>query len=245
MGEAARRPSFVVPVRCIYCGAEQDPPPAAAEGRCVQCARPLMAAKAAGGASPSGSPAPERSPAHVPVLPWMTEAMNDLLAAGPPNETPQAVSEVLEVEKRGTSYIALIPFFGPWLLRRSDVHTREEKRNLSAVSIAITLVLLGAVWMSLPTAADRLAALRQRIDAELQTLAEVAEQHRASRGAYPEAATWRRLAERADPRFFDPWARPYVYRPSSEGVTLGTLGRDGTPGGSGEDADASRSFAKR
>ena len=41
----------------------------------------------------------------------------------------------------------------------------------------------------------------------------------------------------------DPWGRPYVYRgpgeKSSDGYDLITLGRDGQPGGSGEDADIS------
>ena len=39
----------------------------------------------------------------------------------------------------------------------------------------------------------------------------------------------------------DPWARPYVYRSPGEanpsGYDLSTLGRDGRPGGSDEDAD--------
>jgi hypothetical protein len=37
----------------------------------------------------------------------------------------------------------------------------------------------------------------------------------------------------------DPWRRPYKYRPQPElnAFTIWTLGRDGQPGGSGEDAD--------
>jgi general secretion pathway protein G len=38
----------------------------------------------------------------------------------------------------------------------------------------------------------------------------------------------------------DPWGRPYQYRAptrGTEGFELGTLGRDGAPGGTGEDAD--------
>ena len=39
----------------------------------------------------------------------------------------------------------------------------------------------------------------------------------------------------------DPWGRPYVYRSPGEKISNGyellTLGRDGQPGGSGEDAD--------
>jgi general secretion pathway protein G len=41
----------------------------------------------------------------------------------------------------------------------------------------------------------------------------------------------------------DPWGRPYVYRSPGEhdpaGNDLSTLGRDGQPGGEGEDADIS------
>jgi general secretion pathway protein G len=41
----------------------------------------------------------------------------------------------------------------------------------------------------------------------------------------------------------DPWGRPYVYRSpgekTSSGYDLLTLGRDGQPGGSGEDGDIS------
>ena len=42
------------------------------------------------------------------------------------------------------------------------------------------------------------------------------------------------------PRFLDPWGRPYLYRrPGQAGseYDLLTFGRDGVPGGSGEDAD--------
>ncbi len=194
----------------------------------------------------SVAPVPvERSQARLPSSPRMTQAMNDLLAAGPSNETPEIVNEILDAEKRGTSYLALIPLFGPWLLRRSDVHSAAEKRKLSAVSIAITLVLLAIIWMLLPTRADHLAALRLRIGNELRTLGEVAEQHRATRGAYPDVTTWKRFAARADPRFFDPWARPYVYEPDGDGVTLRTLGRDGIAGGNDENADVSRFFPKK
>ncbi|WP_277985713.1 type II secretion system major pseudopilin GspG [Loktanella sp. IMCC34160] len=40
-------------------------------------------------------------------------------------------------------------------------------------------------------------------------------------------------------QLLDPWGRPWTYRQPGEGApfTLGTLGRDGQPGGSGEDAD--------
>jgi len=53
---------------------------------------------------------------------------------------------------------------------------------------------------------------------------------------------WHRYAERADPRFYDPWGRPYLYETTDEGISLGSLGRDGVPGGSDDDADTSATF---
>jgi general secretion pathway protein G len=35
----------------------------------------------------------------------------------------------------------------------------------------------------------------------------------------------------------DPWGRPYIYLRDSEGYSLRSYGRDGLPGGEGEDAD--------
>ncbi len=35
----------------------------------------------------------------------------------------------------------------------------------------------------------------------------------------------------------DPWGRSYLYRPVGAGFWLASLGRDGLPGGDGEDAD--------
>lgn len=35
----------------------------------------------------------------------------------------------------------------------------------------------------------------------------------------------------------DPWGRPYLYEAAAESFRITTLGRDGQPGGTGEDAD--------
>ncbi len=58
----------------------------------------------------------------------------------------------------------------------------------------------------------------------------------------PAARNWRgAYLKKAIP--LDPWGRPYVFRSPGEknpnGYDLLTLGRDGQPGGSGEDADIS------
>jgi general secretion pathway protein G len=37
----------------------------------------------------------------------------------------------------------------------------------------------------------------------------------------------------------DPWGRPYLYAPDGKAYSIRSLGRDGQPGGTGEDADIS------
>lgn len=58
-------------------------------------------------------------------------------------------------------------------------------------------------------------------------------------GVAPEARNWRGpYMKRQVP--VDPWGRPYQYQSptdSTDGYRLGSLGRDGTEGGDGEDAD--------
>lgn len=100
--------------------------------------------------------------------------------------------------------------------------------------------MIGIVSL-LPGAAERTAAARSRIDEDMAALARLVETYRADSGSYPDVDAWRRSVERGDFRFFDPWNRPYDYRLEPEAFVLTTLGRDGAPGGIGEDADVSRS----
>ncbi len=43
-------------------------------------------------------------------------------------------------------------------------------------------------------------------------------------------------------RTTDGWSRPLIYRHDDDGFSLTSLGRDGVPGGNGEDADVVRKF---
>lgn len=62
------------------------------------------------------------------------------------------------------------------------------------------------------------------------------EAHRARRGSYPPdlAALIPSLIDAIPP---DPWGRAYVYRREAGSYVLETRGRDGEPGGDGQDAD--------
>ena len=76
--------------------------------------------------------------------------------------------------------------------------------------------------------------------AELARVAGALDRYRADNGRYPTTAEGLRALQ--GPYLpagvpDDPWGRPYRYRSSPAGYQLLTLGRDGAPGGAGENAD--------
>jgi hypothetical protein len=173
------------------------------------------------------------------TAPLAREALADLVATGPRPKTPEAVNELIAADKKISSWIAFVPFIGPWLLQRSEVHSRKEKLILTWTSIALTALGLWLTLRQLPTPEDRLATLNARVAGEMKTLRDFANQYRAEQHSFPDEDTWSHFADHADPRFFDPWGRRYRYEPGPTGVTISTLGRDGLEGGEGEDADVS------
>jgi hypothetical protein len=163
--------------------------------------------------------------------------LGELLSAGPPSEGQQMIAALNAAEKREDSVLAFVPLAGLWLIERSKHHSRREKQTLTALSLGLSLVIVAVVWSLMPSDADRLATLRERMQHEMRVLDDVAERHRREHGSYPDAATWKWFAAQADGRFFDPWGRPYRYEPRVDGFTLKTLGRDGREGGIATDAD--------
>jgi type II secretion system protein G len=89
--------------------------------------------------------------------------------------------------------------------------------------------------------------------ADFAAIGKALQEYRRDTGGYPGAALGlHALAQRpaGEPRWqgpylrtipLDPWGRPYLYRVQGEGAAfdLVSLGRDGRPGGRGEDADIS------
>jgi hypothetical protein len=233
-------------VTCLYCGAEIGDAPSPVKGLCVPCAARVLPARPAkqgvNGHSvslPRSGHEPERRAS--PKATHLREAIDEL-ADVPASVIPAKVNELLAVDKRVLAFIALIPFVGPWLLQRSDAHSDREKRILTWISLALTGAILGAlVWM-IPTNTTMLSRLQARMQREMTVLVDVAERYRSEHGSYPDASVWRRYAERADPRFYDPWGRPYLYDATDEGISLRSLGRDGVAGGSDEEADMSAAF---
>jgi Type II secretion system (T2SS), protein G len=169
-------------------------------------------------------------------------ALAELIARGGGPETP-IDGEILKAGKTLISLGALIPVVGPYLIHRSLVHTAAEKRRLAWMSIAVTVFATTWLIVQLPRLAEFEPGLRSRLESELNALVALAEQYRLEHGDFPDVATWRRLADREDPRFYDPWGKAYRYERTVDGVTIRTLGRDGIDGGMGMDADLSAHFS--
>jgi general secretion pathway protein G len=171
------------------------------------------------------------------------QALAELIKRGPGPEVLDVVVEILTFHNRMTSVAAFVPLLGPWLVARSETRP-DRKFKLQCISAGLTvLTILGAVALARALSAPAVP-LRERLQAQIATLGEIAREFRVKHGAHPDAATWKRTAAQPDLRFFDPWSRPYRYEPTKDGgVTIGTLGGDGEEGGSGENADVSVHFA--
>lgn len=239
--EASGSPSPYTRTTCLSCGVALGRFSSGVTGLCAACSA-LALTKDAPITPPNGKETPLAKQATLPPMTRSRDALAALIANGPSSEAPRMVGELLAADKRLSSYFALVPFVGPLLIHRSETHTAKEKFWLTWISIGLTsLALLGLV-STLPTPEDRLASLHHRIDREMKVLGDFADRYHTEHATYPDKAMWRHFAERADPRFYDPWGRPYRYEPSADDVTIATLGRDGLDGGSDEDADFSAHF---
>ena len=168
-------------------------------------------------------------------------ALAELVARRHGAETP-IDGEVLSAGKTLISLVVLIPLVGSCLIHRSLVHTAAEEYKLARMSMALAGCVAFWLIMQFPTQVKCDARLRTRIASELNALGDLAEQYRLEHGDFPDVAIWRRLGDREDPRFYDPWGRAYGYDRTVDGVTIRTLGRDGVDGGVGMDADLSAHF---
>lgn len=100
-------------------------------------------------------------------------------------------------------------------------HVSEAKSTTARTQIDLFGVALDSYRLdngSYPSTSQGLAALRERPTQE------------------PVPSNWRGPYLRKTAPL-DPWGRPYIYRDKASEYELQTLGRDGRPGGDGEDKD--------
>lgn len=250
MAEAAETPDAAAePETCLYCGTELGETPSPAKGLCVPCTAsvlPSSSAKRESGlraaaSTPLVPPAKPLEPRRASKAPNWNRALCEVRNE-PYLQTRRMVDELVVADKRVIGFMALIPFVGPWLVHRSDAYGAREKRTLIWMSVLVTAAILVALIYMLPTEDQMRTNLQNRMQDQMRALASFAEQYRSQHDTYPGLPTWRHYIERADPRFYDPWGRPYLYEATDAGVTLRSLGRDGALGGYDEDADVSATF---
>ncbi len=138
---------------------------------------------------------------------------------------------------------APIPLIG---LRRAwacKVLSGAERVLLSGIGLATTGAAGIFLWgvLSAP-AVEPPTAASETVHHQIAAIRDLVTTFRAQSGHLPDQAAWTTSVRTADSRLADPWGRPYVYQPGQGSFTISTLGADGKPGGSGDDADVIESF---
>jgi general secretion pathway protein G len=135
----------------------------------------------------------------------------------------------------------------------------RDRRGFTLIEIMVVVIILGLLAVLVaPRVIGRLATAKDKAArAQIELLGTALDLYRADNGNYPTTeqrleALWTRPATPPEPRNWagpylrkrvplDPWGNPYIYRSPGEtnpqSYDLSSLGRDGAPGGEGEDAD--------
>lgn len=228
-------------LRCPRCGTEQERPRHGGPAVCVLCRTPL------GGEERAAAPAGRAAPSAADPTAKLAAAARAELA----KEQARMTGAVYDAEteaayqasRRAVTAGGLLPFVGPWIVRRSEYHTAGERQAITAVSALLSAAIVAFLVSLLPGEAERLAELHGRIAGQTAELRLLVEEYHSQRGLLPDAETWERSTKQADLRFYDPWGRPYLFRPETDSAyAIGTLGADGIEGGKGEDADRWTAF---
>ena len=131
--------------------------------------------------------------------------------------------------------------------------------GFTLIEIMVVVIILGLLAVLVaPRVIGRLATAKDKTTrTQIEMLGTALDTYRLDNGVYPTTeqgleALWTRPATPPAPRNWtgpylrkrppaDPWGNPYVYRSpgqaNPDGYDLLSLGRDGAPGGEGEDAD--------
>jgi len=146
---------------------------------------------------------------------------------------------------------------GPQLAPNGDDRARGSERGFTLLELLVVLAILGLlVGLVAPAALRQLGSAKEKIAHQsIERLAGVLDIYKLDVGSYPTSdqglqalithpqgvTRWSGpyLRKAVPP---DPWGKPYIYRtPGAQGgdYDLLSYGKDGQPGGTGEDADLS------
>lgn len=128
---------------------------------------------------------------------------------------------------------------------RAPIAERGDEEGFTLVELMVVIVILGllATIVAINVLPSLGKANTTKARADIQTLDQAIEHYRLDTNQYPSADQGLRvLAEKGGyikklPN--DPWSRPYIYTfPGQHGAyDIASLGADGQPGGTGENAD--------
>jgi general secretion pathway protein G len=141
----------------------------------------------------------------------------------------------------------------PSAVERPPLRTKVRERWIGPlVALAMLVPLVAVAWLQVPNRASARSVIAR---AQLRGLVIALEQYRLDVGEYPaqdmglrslveappQARGWRGPYVAGNPGLLDTWGRPYIYRMpgAAHDFDIVTLGQDGRPGGTGEDADIS------
>jgi general secretion pathway protein G len=137
------------------------------------------------------------------------------------------------------------------------VPNREKEYGFTLVELLVVLTILGLlIGLVGPAMMRQLGSAKHRIaDQSVERLAGILDLYRLDVGSYPTTqqglaalnfgpagvAGWNGPYTKDASGIQDPWGRPFAYRAPSQRTgypfDIASLGGDGRPGGSGEDAD--------
>lgn len=144
-------------------------------------------------------------------------------------------------------------------MTRTRVRRRPGRRAFTLIELVVVIIVLGLLaGIVAPQIFGRVSEAKSvAARSQLELFGVALDSYRLDNGAYPSTeqglaalrdkpardplpANWRGPYLRKEIPL-DPWQRPYVYRSPGErnkgGFDLMTYGRDGKPGGDGEDGD--------
>ena len=132
------------------------------------------------------------------------------------------------------------------------MRTHQGKRaGFTLAELMVVIVIIGLLaTLVVPNVVRKLvAATRTTAEANVKTLADACDSYAIeNNGRYPESLEQLVQPDESGNTFLnretvptDPWGNPFVYEPPSGGrkLNITSYGKDGVPGGEGDDADIS------
>ncbi|HZA51060.1 MAG TPA: type II secretion system major pseudopilin GspG [Myxococcaceae bacterium] len=120
----------------------------------------------------------------------------------------------------------------------------RRRRGMTLIEIMVVITILGLIAAAVGVAViPKLGEAKQdRAKLDIKQIESALKLYYAKKGNYPDTATGLKAlvdTQNLEKVPADPWDREYVYLNEAGKPVIRSYGRDGSPGGDGEDADVS------